>query len=581
MSIPIRQYVELLSHYLRPQRWRVAFLAVLLLLTIVLQIANPQIIRYFIDTAASGAPLDRLAWAALAFLCIAIVTQGLSVLATYVGENVGWTATNSLRVDLALHSLRLDMPFHKTHTPGEMIERIDGDVTALTQFFSQFVINVVANILLMVGVVIALLWEDWRLALAVAGFVVVTLAVLNAIKNMGVAAEAEERQASANLFGFLEERFSGLNDIRANGAGAHAMRGLAVVARGLYKFGRKAWEREGRMWAIMIALIAFGTVLVLSVGTALFQAGALTFGTMYLVYQYTDMLRQPFDRLTDQLRELQKASAGIGRVQQLFNTDLEVREGAGVQFPKGPLSIEFDHVKFGYGDDEMVLHDLTFKLAPGRILGLLGRTGSGKTTVTRLIFRLYDPASGTIKLGGHDIRGAKLDDLRGNIGMVTQDVQLFEATVRDNLTLFDPSVPDDKVLEVLRDLGLFAWFQTLPQGLDTELGSHGSGLSAGQAQLLAFARVFLKNPGLVILDEASSRLDPATEGLIERAVERLLRNRTGIIIAHRLNTVQRADEIMILDNGEIMEQGERADLVADPNSRFSHLLRTGLEEVLV
>jgi ATP-binding cassette subfamily B protein len=581
MSIPIRQYAALLAQYLKPQRLRVALLAALLLLWIGLEVASPQIVRYFIDEAGAGAPLEHLAGAALLFLGVAILSQALSVLATYVGENVGWTATNSLRVNLALHSLKLDMPFHKTHTPGEMIERIDGDVTALTRFFSQFVIHVLANLLLMVGIVIVLAWEDWRLALAVGGFVALTLVVLNAIRNMAVDAMTNERQASADLFGFLEERLSGLNDIRANGAGAHAMRGLAVVATGLYRTGRRAWEREGRMWGVMISLFAFGTVLTLSVGTSLFQAGALTLGTMFMLYQYTEKLRQPLDRITEELRELQKATAGIGRVQTLFDTGIEVKEGQGVPTPRGPLAVEFDRVMFGYGEDEMVLHDMTFKLAPGRVLGLLGRTGSGKTTITRLLFRLYDPAEGAIRLGGHDIRQARLDELRTSIGMVTQDVQLFAASVRENLTLFDPRVPDEKVLEVLRDLGLYAWFQGLPQGLDTELGPHGSGLSAGQAQLLAFARVFLKDPGLVILDEASSRLDPATEALIERAVERLLRDRTGIIIAHRLNTVQRADEIMILENGEIVEHGERALLVANTHSRFSHLLRTGLEEVLV
>lgn len=581
MSIPIKQYGALLARYLKSQRWRVVFLAVLLFTWIGLQVLNPQIVRYFIDQAQAGAPLDTLVWSALLFLGVAILTQGLSVLSTYVGETVGWTATNNLRVDLAFHSLRLDMPFHKTHTPGEMIERIDGDVTALTQFFSQFVINVVGNLLLMLGVVIALFWEDWRLAAAVAGFVVVTLVVLNSIRNMAVEAVTKERQASADLFGFVEERLSGLNDIRANGAGSHSIRGLAVVARGLYRTGRMAWQRDALMWVIMIALLTFGTILTLGMGVALFQAGVLTIGTMVLLYQYTEMLRMPLDRLTEQLRELQKASAGIGRVQTLFDTGIEVKDGPGVQLPRGPLGVEFDNVRFGYGEDEMVLRDLTFKLEPGRVLGLLGRTGSGKTTITRLIFRLYDPAAGTVKLGGEDIREAKIDDLRSRIGMVTQDVQMFAASLRDNLTLFDSSVPDDKVLEVLRDLGMYGWYQSLPEGLDTELGPHGSGLSAGQAQLLAFARVFLKDPGLVILDEASSRLDPATEALIERAVERLLRHRTGIIIAHRLNTVQRADEILILDHGEIMEHGDRADLVADPSSRFAHLLRTGLEEVLV
>ena len=265
----------------------------------------------------------------------------------------------------------------------------------------------------------------------------------------------------------------------------------------------------------------------------------------------------------------------------MLATPIYIKDGKGTRVPEGPLSVEFDNVAFGYGDEEMVLKNLSFRLEPGRVMGLLGRTGSGKTTITRLLFRLYDPASGEIRLGGSSIKDATLEGLRGRIGMVTQDVQLFAASVRDNLTLFDGSVPDEHVLEVLRDLGMYGWLQSLPAGLDTELGPSGAGLSAGQAQLLALARVFLKDPGLVILDEASSRLDPATEQLIERAVDKLLRNRTGIIIAHRLPTVQRADEILILEDGEILERGSRADLVLDEDSHFAHLLRTGLEQVLV
>ena len=175
----------------------------------------------------------------------------------------------------------------------------------------------------------------------------------------------------------------------------------------------------------------------------------------------------------------------------------------------------------------------------------------------------------------------RLDQLRHKIGLVTQDVQLFQASVRDNLTLFDDSIPDERIVRALVDLGLHHWYQSLPEGLDTILGPGGGGLSAGEAQLLAFTRVFLRDPGLVILDEASSRLDPATEQLIERAVDKLLRDRTGIIIAHRLATVQRADEILILDEGQIIEHGPRALLAGDRDSRFYSLLRTGLEEVLV
>jgi ATP-binding cassette, subfamily B, bacterial len=221
---------------------------------------------------------------------------------------------------------------------------------------------------------------------------------------------------------------------------------------------------------------------------------------------------------------------------------------------------------------------VSFQIAPGAALGVVGRTGSGKTTLSRLLLRLYEPQAGVIRLGGVDLRALALPDLRGHIGVVTQDVQLFRASVRDNLTLFDPAISDDRILETLRDLGLDGWYRLLPEGLDSELEAGGGGLSAGQAQLLAFARVFLRDPGLVILDEASSRLDPATERLIERAVDRLLRDRTAIIIAHRLGTVQRAGAILVLDEGCVREYGPRERLAADPDSHFYRLLQTGLEE---
>jgi ABC-type multidrug transport system fused ATPase/permease subunit len=234
-----------------------------------------------------------------------------------------------------------------------------------------------------------------------------------------------------------------------------------------------------------------------------------------------------------------------------------------------------------------VLPDITFTLDPGRVLGILGRTGSGKTTLTRLLFRLYDVDQGAILLNGVDVRHVTLADLRQYVGMVTQDVQLFAATVRDNLTLFrnygpaERHISDDHILAAIEMLGLGNWFRALPDGLDTLLTSGGQGLSAGEAQLLALTRVFLRDPKLIILDEASSRLDPATEQLLERAIDRLMHNRTGMIIAHRLSTVQRADDVLILENGRIAEWGQRAVLANDPRSRFYNLLQTGLAEVLV
>jgi ABC-type multidrug transport system fused ATPase/permease subunit len=253
---------------------------------------------------------------------------------------------------------------------------------------------------------------------------------------------------------------------------------------------------------------------------------------------------------------------------------------APLTLPAGPLRVAFDHVNFGYNETDLILRDVDFRLEAGKVLGLLGRTGSGKTTITRLLFRLYDVTDGAICLGDQDLRQVTLDNLRSSVGMVTQEVQLFQASVRDNLTFFNQAIPDEQILEALETLGLGPWFAGLEQGLDTRLDSGGRGLSAGEAQLLAFTRVFLKNPGLVIMDEASSRLDPVTEGLIERAIDRLLHNRTAIIVAHRLATVQRADQILILSDGQIVEHDDRVTLLAQPDSRFSQLLRTGMAEVL-
>ncbi|MAF11107.1 hypothetical protein CMK11_11715 [Candidatus Poribacteria bacterium] len=280
------------------------------------------------------------------------------------------------------------------------------------------------------------------------------------------------------------------------------------------------------------------------------------------------------------MEDFQKATAGITRVQELMAREGKIHDGARDLPTGGAAGVEFDDVTFAYAPGEPVLRDVSFRLAPGRTLGLLGRTGSGKTTVTRLLFRLYDPDVGRVTVDGVDLPDARASDIRRRVAMVTQEVHLFRASLRDNLSLFSREVDDDTIARVLCDLGLESWYRALPEGLDSVLESKGVGLSAGQQQLLAFARVFLRDPGVVILDEPSSRLDPATEQHVEAAVERLLRGRTAIIIAHRLATVRRVDDVIILDDGRIAEAGPRAALAADAASRFSELLRTGMEDEL-
>lgn len=620
MRVSARQYWALLADYLRPQRGWVVCLAVLLFGNIGLQLVNPQIMRRFIDTALAGGEPNRLTAMAFWFIAIALVQQIVAVGVTYVGENVSWMATNWLRYDLARHCLYLDMSFHNDRTPGEMIERIDGDINALSNFFSQFTLQVLGNGILLVGVLVLLFRENVRVGAALTVFVVVTLIVINRLRNIAVPHWKLAREASAVFFGFLEERLSGTEDIRASGAKAYVMRRFFELLRSFWRTTVKARLMAYAMVNITWLLFAIGTAVAFLAGASLYQSGSLTLGSVYLIVHYTGMLSRPIERISQEIERLQEAGAGVARIQELLQIENKLHTRlATSQMPGGPigskareiaghrsaihsearhspktdpntrsLSVTFDNVSFAYehGDEgegetpQFILSNISFQLQPGKVLGLLGRTGSGKTTLTRLLFRLYDPVEGWILLGESDLREAPLLELRQRVGIVTQNVQLFHASIRDNLTFFDPAVPDADILFVIRQLGLTRWYESLENGLDTFLTASGGNLSAGEAQLLAFTRIFLKDPGVVILDEASSRLDPATEQLIEQAVSSLLRGRTGIIIAHRLATVQRADEIMILNNGHIQEHGPREELATDPSSHFHQLLKTGLEEVL-
>jgi ATP-binding cassette subfamily B protein len=415
-------------------------------------------------------------------------------------------------------------------------------------------------------------------------FSLVALVVLVRIRAIAIPQWKIVREKMAEFYGFIGEQFAGTEDICANGAQGYAIhRFLDLVRTRLTPQMRSGLGGYG-MWMSNVTLFGLSTALAYGLCAYLWQQGQATIGTIYLIFSYTSLMRGPIAEIRAQLTDLQQAEASISHIETMFETQsglVEPAHGRERPVPAGALAVRFDRVSFGYTGDELVLRDVSFALKQGHVLGLLGRTGSGKTTLARLLLRLYDPTRGEITLGGVSPRDTTLYGVRRRVGMVTQNVELFRASVRQNLTLFDPTIPDGRLIDVLSDLGLSEWLAGLSDGLDTELAAGGSNLSAGQAQLLAFARVFLADPGLVILDEASSRLDPATEQLIESAVDKLLLARTGIVIAHRLATVQRADEILILDQGRVLEYGSRAALLSDPGSYFAQLLRAGLEELLV
>ena len=367
--------------------------------------------------------------------------------------------------------------------------------------------------------------------------------------------------------------------MRSSGAGPFVLRRCAEVMRSWL-----AMYTRAEMWGYALVstsqgLFALGTAIAFGLSAMLYRSGSLTIGTVYLVFQYTTVLRQPTEQIRSEVQDLQQADASMGRIEALLRISPRLVDGPGLRLPSGPLAVELDSVSFAYGEGAPVLRDVSLRLEAGRVLGVVGRTGSGKTTLTRLLPRFYDPAGGVVRLGGVDLRTSASQAVRSRIGLVTQEVHLFNASVRDNLTLFDDDVPDERIRDVLETLGLGDWLAGLPAGTGDAARAGGVGLSAGQTQVLACARIFLRDPDVVILDEASSRLDPATERLVHDALGRLLEGRTGIIVAHRLSTIAYADDILVLEEGRVREHGPRTELAADPNSRFAELLRIATEEV--
>ena len=568
---------QLLVALLRPH-WRVLLLlGVALAAASALPLAGPQLLRAFIDTAAGDGALAVLLGLAGGYVLLGVAGQAASVGTAAVATRVAWTATNGLRERTARHVLALDLGFHGATSPGTLVERTDGDATAITEFFTSVVVRSTGAALTLLGAVALVAREDWRVGVGMALFVALAVAVLARLRDRAVPATTAERAAYAEVVGLVEEQLDGAEDLRALGAADYAL--ARHDARSATHLGAavRAETAAAGVWMGVMGFVGVGGAAMLLAGWALERAEAITLGTVFLLFQYTQVLRRPLEVLASQLQEVQRAGAGAARIGRLLAETPALSASGTTPLPGGPLALALHDVDFAYDAAAVdagrrVLSSVSLDLAAGETVGLVGRTGSGKTTLARLALRLVDPTAGRVTLGGVDVREVDPAELRRRVAVVTQDVQLLAAPVRDNLTVLGSAPADDARLRtVLDEVGLGPWLAALPDGLDTVLAPP-HGLSAGEAQLLGLARAFLRDPGLVVLDEASSRADPATAARLEVALDRLLAGRTTLVIAHRLRAVERADRIVVLEAGRVVEQGDRATLAADAASRFHRLL---------
>ena len=392
---------------------------------------------------------------ALVFLAIAVVTQVIGVVVIRYATVTAWGTTNELRLRMTRHVLGLDHEFHRTHTPGELIQRVDGDVTSVSDFLSLVVPQAVGGVMLISGMLGVLTVLDWRLGLGMLVYLGIVVAALLAMRHRAINEASDEMGALAQLYGGIEERLTASEDLRANGAGVHAMWRFVEDSSGMLHSSVRRQRAFIRLWWVVQSSVTIGSLLSLVISATLVANGAITLGTGFLLFQYVLVISRPLEDLVHQLETVQKANGAMVRVLDLLEVEATIVDAGTTSPPSGALGVSCRGVQFGYGDsdddgaEQMILRDLDVDIAPGRSVGVVGRTGSGKTTFSRLLLRLVEPTAGTVSLGGVPMADIPMAELRRRVALVPQEVELFEGSIRDNVTLFDDDPTDEAVIDAL------------------------------------------------------------------------------------------------------------------------------------
>lgn len=559
--------------YVRPHRGLVAATTLLVLLGGAAQLVQPWIVKVAIDSFILERRAPELVIPALLFLAALLAEFGLGWLQIYALEKTGQNAVLGLRLDVFSHLQRLPAAFFDRNPVGRLMTRVTTDVESIHEAFASGVVLILADLLKLAGIVGILLWMDWRLALVTFAVLPPMLLVSWYFRVRVREAYRAVRSAIARVNAFLQESVTGMRVLQAFGR----------EEANLSEFdGWNARHRDAQLdgvffesaFSAVAELMASATLAaIVWAGGGRFLEGAVTFGTLVAFIEYAGRFFRPVQELTQRYTIMQAAMAASERIFQLLDTkaaiaspEVPVRIGGR---PRGDIA--FERVRFSYDGSTPVLDDVSFRIASGERVGVVGWTGSGKSTLIRLLARLYDVQDGRITLDGVDVRRYELTDLRRAVGVVLQDHFLFADSVSANVSLGDPRIGPETIRRAARAVGANRFLERLPGGYDEPVLERGANFSAGERQLLSFARALAFDPAVLILDEATSSVDPETERVIQESLETLLAGRTSITIAHRLSTVRRADRILVLHKGRVAEEGTHEALLARPEGIYRTL----------
>jgi ATP-binding cassette subfamily B multidrug efflux pump len=552
--------------YVWPYRTGIALAIALLPVAAAIELAQPYLLKQAIDEhIAIGrvAGLDRLG----ALYLLALLGQsGAAFAQNYLTQLVGQKAMNDLRVQVHAHVLALSASFFDTTPLGRLMTRLTSDVEALTEMFASGLVSLLGDLIRLSFILVVIFGIDWRLALFSMATAPILYGVAAFFRGWVRDAFREIRAKLARLNAFLQEHLSGIKVVQAFAQEARVAAEFDVINVDYRRANSRAIFADASLYSIVEAVGSIAIAGLLWHGGARIAGGTLTFGVLVAFIEYLGKFFAPIRELSTKYTVMQQAMAAAERVFSLLDThspDAPRMAEPSVRSTSDDLPlIELDRVTFGYREDCPVLSDVSLKIAKGETLAIVGATGAGKSTIIKLLPRLYDVRGGSVRIGGIDVRRLDRGTLRRRVVVVSQDVFMFSGTLRENIGLGDPEVTDARILEAARRVGADRVIAGRPGGLDAPVVERGANYSSGERQLVAFARALARDPEVLVLDEATASVDPETERIIERGIAELMRGRTSIVIAHRLSTVRRASRILVIHGGRVAEQGTHDELLA-------------------
>lgn len=549
--------------YLKPYRTQVVFAVAILFLAMLLQLAGPFLTKIGIDRYIAKKDLAGLNFVCLTFVAILIIEFVVGVVETYVINLIGQKAMFDMRSQLFAHLQSLPISFFDKNPVGRLVTRVTNDVQSLNEMLSSGAVAIFGDVFKLIGIVIVLLTFNWKLAL-------VTFSVLPLLFGLSFLFQKLIREnyrlirvRIARINSFLQENFTGMSVVQIFNREKKSF----ATFDGLNRDHRDAYLKTVLYYAWFYPAVnlisAIAIALIIWYGGGRILAGALTFGALVAFIQYAEMFFRPIMELSEKYNIMQSAMAASERIFALLDVKPEVGLQTGTQpLQKARGEIEFRNVWFAYKGEDFVLKNVSFRVKPGEKIAFVGATGAGKTSITNVLLRFYEFQRGEILFDGVNIQDINPLELRRHFAIVLQEVFIFDGTVAHNIKLGNPNITDERVQQAARDVNADYFVQKLPEKYSQEVQERGRSLSVGQRQLLAFARALAFDPAVLILDEATSSVDTETEILIQQALERLMENRTSLVVAHRLSTIQNADRIIVLHKGEIREEGTHQELLA-------------------